>query len=66
MKFPDCFTEGSIPAKAASFFAEENLFMSPISLKITAPRTGPMPGNSVRLLLYEEKNFEMQPSSTFI
>ena len=41
---PDCFTVGSIPAKAASLADDEKRDMSPISLSMVAPRTTPIPG----------------------
>ena len=44
---PERLTDGSIPAKAANLAAERNLDISPISLKIAAPRTGPTPGTVV-------------------
>ena len=48
---PDCLTEGSIPANAANLADEEKRVISPISLKIVAPRTGPIPGIVVMYVL---------------
>lgn len=42
----DCFTVGSIPAKATSLEAFLKRAISPISLRIIAPNTGPIPGGN--------------------
>ena len=42
-KFPDCETDGSIPANAASLSADSKRSISPISLRIAAPKVSPIP-----------------------
>ena len=46
-KFPDSLTEASKPANATILDGSENLEISPSSLKIIAPVTGPIPGIDV-------------------
>ena len=41
---PDCVTRTSSPAKATNLLGASKRWMSPISLKIIAPRVSPMPG----------------------
>ena len=44
LKFPDCLTDGSSPAKANNFFGEPKRLISPISLIMIAPSQMPIPG----------------------
>ena len=63
---PDCFTDGSIPAKAASLSGDSNLVMSPISAKKEAARVTPTP-EIVSSLQSNAANFsEMKFSSSAI
>jgi hypothetical protein len=41
---PDWLTDASIPAKATSLLPSSKQEILPISLRMTAPSTGPMPG----------------------